>query len=483
MDARAAAALLLAAACAGAARAAPNGGNAPARDAEPRTGPAAPEAELKALGREVEAALQENRTVMGPLYSVVQWCRTGANYEPVRAGRDDVRANVLRSIDRLKALETRCRAETANLSQDLDAVARERGRYSRFSPSAIRYFRRVAGWATDLADQAGKGEKTLKDEQVECGGFLVRHRRQALGLRGAAALAAAAFAFLAAWAARGRRIPSLGAPGVAGRVVGDYRLLREIGRGGMGVVYAAEDPALKRRVAIKRMRGEIGEISESRQMFLKEARLVAGLSHPNIVKIYAILVEGLSVFLVFEMIEGRSLDAALREDGRMAPERALDVIRQAGAALDYAHANRIIHRDLKPSNVMLEEGGGVKVMDFGIAHQAKATVGRLTRTAAWGTPHYMSPEQELGAVSRESDIYALGVCLYEMLTGALPFEGPDFLGQKRRMEWAPARRRVPELPEAVEAVLSRALESDPARRFHSGAELAKALEAALRPPA
>jgi serine/threonine-protein kinase len=185
------------------------------------------------------------------------------------------------------------------------------------------------------------------------------------------------------------------------------------------------------------------------------------------------------VHLVFERLEGRSLDKALLEAGRFPARKARGVLLLAGAALDHAHAHKVIHRDLKPSNIMLTDGGSVKVMDFGIAHQAKVTVGRLTRADPWGTPHYMPPEQELGAVSRESDVYAFAVCLYEMLAGARPFSGPDFLGQKRRMEWAPLRGRFPDVPDGVDAVLRRALEPDPARRFGTAAALVEAFDAAL----
>ncbi|MFA5137945.1 MAG: serine/threonine-protein kinase [Elusimicrobiota bacterium] len=250
---------------------------------------------------------------------------------------------------------------------------------------------------------------------------------------------------------------------------GNFEVKRELGRGGMGTVYEAEDLTLRRKVAIKQMREELCQSPKDLEMFLNEARLVAALKHPNIVEIHGVLREGGRVYLVFEHVSGRTLAALLEENGRMPARAALDLFKPVADAVDYAHACRIIHRDLKPANIMLTDAKAVKVMDFGLAHQASVTVARLTRAAAWGTMAYMASEQELGSVSRESDVYSLGVCLYEAMAGELPFPGPDFLAQKRGKAYEPPSKLG--LPAGLDAVMARALDPEPGRRFHSAGEL------------
>ncbi|MEQ1920808.1 MAG: serine/threonine-protein kinase, partial [Elusimicrobiota bacterium] len=150
---------------------------------------------------------------------------------------------------------------------------------------------------------------------------------------------------------------------------------------------------------------------------------------------------------------------------------------EIAGGLDYAHERKIIHRDLKPSNVMVGRDGAVKVMDFGIAHQASAATG-MTRTGASGTPPYMAPEQGMGSVSKASDLYALGAMAYEMVTGVRPFEGPDFLEQKLRKTFTPATQRDAALPAGLDAFFATALEPDPTKRSASGAEFVAAFRQA-----
>jgi serine/threonine-protein kinase len=178
-----------------------------------------------------------------------------------------------------------------------------------------------------------------------------------------------------------------------------------------------------------------------------------------------------------EYVDGASLQRRLEAEGRLPWPEALRVARGIAAALDYAHVMKVVHRDLKPANVMLSTKGEVKVMDFGIAHQAAKSVSRLTRAPTWGTPPYMAPEQELGGVSAAVDLYALSVCLYEMLTGALPFKGPNFLAQKREALWTPPSRLVPGLPEGVDGLFTIALAPEPSRRFKTAAALLAACDA------
>ncbi len=260
-------------------------------------------------------------------------------------------------------------------------------------------------------------------------------------------------------------------------LAGNYLIEKELGRGGMGVVYEATDLSLRRKVAIKRvleqMASDVGEL----ELLLNEARLVAALKHPHIVEIYSIFKEEGHVYLVFELVTGQSLDKIIRAQGRIPLPQSIAVVAQIGHALAYAHAQKVIHRDLKPGNVMITAEPRVKVMDFGLARQSKATAAGATRTAGWGTPPYMAPEQELGTLSRSADIYALGVCFYEMLTGALPFGGPNFLAQKTAGAFAPATQLVPGLAAGVDAVIAKALQPDPAKRYQSVEEMVAAVMA------
>ncbi|HXT01057.1 MAG TPA: protein kinase [Elusimicrobiota bacterium] len=259
---------------------------------------------------------------------------------------------------------------------------------------------------------------------------------------------------------------------------GHYRVTGELGRGGMGAVYKAQDETLQRPVAIKRLLRERREGGDELERLLKEARLVAQLRHPNIAEIYSVITDR-DPMLVFEFVDGESLDKTLRRSAKLSPSRAREVVAQVCSALEYAHGRRIIHRDLKPANVMFAADRSVKVMDFGIAHQSTGG-GADTRTmTAAGTPQYMAPEQGMGSVSKASDLYALGAMAYELLTGSRPFDGPDFLEPKLRKEFLPAAKVNPSLPAAVDAFFAAALEPDPLKRPASALEFRKAFDAAL----
>jgi tetratricopeptide (TPR) repeat protein len=274
-------------------------------------------------------------------------------------------------------------------------------------------------------------------------------------------------------------------PGADGRSVptvpSGYRQLRQIGTGGMGAVYEAEDLALERRVAIKRMRDEIRLDPRERENFLKEARTVAQLRHPNIVEIHAIVEVAGEVYLVFEFLDGKTLDMVIHENGRLGVAEARGALAQICAALDYAHARGVIHRDLKPANIMLTGELRLKVMDFGVARQARDALSRLSISeAAAGTPPYMSPESETGVVRTESDLYSLGICLYEMLTGARPFDGTNagMLFSKLNMRFVPASVKAPDLPPALDGFFAAALHCDPERRPRTAAAFLAAFESA-----
>ncbi|MDE2040138.1 MAG: serine/threonine protein kinase [Elusimicrobia bacterium] len=259
-----------------------------------------------------------------------------------------------------------------------------------------------------------------------------------------------------------------------------YELIGELGSGGMGLVYEARDRALQRRVAIKKMREEFRSDPLERRRFLREARLVAALHHPNIVDIYEIAEDGGDILLVFEFVPGETLADRLRR-GPLSFASAKRLFSGVCAALAHAHARRIVHRDLKPSNIMLAEDGAVKVMDFGVARQAKEALSKASLASTIvGTPPYMAPEQEQGLVRPESDLYALGVILYECLSGELPFSGvgAGMLRNKLESRYVPLSRRASRaLPSGLDAMLARALQPDPGRRFHSAADWLAALDA------
>jgi hypothetical protein len=269
---------------------------------------------------------------------------------------------------------------------------------------------------------------------------------------------------------------------ILGRSLGKYQVLEEIGRGGMGAVYKGYDPALNRPVAIKVMAPHLTWEKHFVDRFLREARTVARLHHPHIVSIHDVGEQDGLYYLVMAFIEGESLGRLVARKGRLAPERATSLLGQVAAALDYAHRQGIVHRDVKPANILLEAGSRAILTDFGIAHAMDGT--RLTATGATlGTPEYMSPEQARGQPPDAlSDVYSLGIVLYEMLTGHAPFRAETPLAVLHmQASAAPAtpRRLVPSLSPAIEGVVLRALTKDPASRQASAGELARAMSEAL----
>ncbi len=275
--------------------------------------------------------------------------------------------------------------------------------------------------------------------------------------------------------------PASAAGNVGGLIRGQYEISRQIGAGGMGMVYEGTDRSLGRRVAIKKMREELRVNARERDRFIIEAKTVASLHHPNIVDIYAIAEEGEDVYLVFEYVDGKTVHDLVQTAGRLAPAESVRVTRAMGDALTYAHAHGVIHRDMKPSNVMVTAAGQVKVMDFGIARMAKDAMTRYSMTnTVVGTPPYMAPEQEQGVVRKESDVYSLAICAYEMLTGKLPFigMGAGMLMNKINMSYIPPSRNIAGLPEALDEVFLKAFQADPDRRYRTPQEFVTALAAA-----
>ncbi len=258
---------------------------------------------------------------------------------------------------------------------------------------------------------------------------------------------------------------------------GKYELLREIGKGGMGLVYEAIDKQLEKKVALKKMKEEIRINPKEKRKFLKEARFVAKLHHPNIVDIYTIVEEDDNIYLVFEYVDGETLRNMLNKEDRIDYKRAIKIIEQICEALEYAHSKKIIHRDLKPSNIMVDPNLYVKVMDFGIAREAKDTISRVTgKRDTSGTLIYMAPEQHLGQYNERTDIFSLGVLIYEMLTGEAPFRGPDFLAQKERMVYKPISEYEIEIPGMFSEIIDRCLQAEIEKRYSSVKEIKEVLK-------
>ncbi len=255
-----------------------------------------------------------------------------------------------------------------------------------------------------------------------------------------------------------------------------YKYVRQIGEGGMGIVYEAVDTSIDRPVAIKKMREEIKINPKQKRKFLEEAKRVAKLDHRNIVSILTVEEEP-DICIVFEYVDGVTLENRISNEDKIALKEALKIAGQVLDGMEYAHGKGVIHRDLKPANVMIKKDGTVKLMDFGIAAEAHRTIMTVTKTVETsGTLAYMAPEQQLGKFDEKSDIYSFGVMFYEMLTGELPFQGQSLLEQKERMVFTPMTELVPALPAAMDKFFVSLIHEDKEKRFASAGAVRKELE-------
>ncbi|MEW5721107.1 MAG: protein kinase, partial [Chloroflexota bacterium] len=263
--------------------------------------------------------------------------------------------------------------------------------------------------------------------------------------------------------------------------VGSYRIIEPLGQGGMATVFKAYHPALDRYVAIKVLHPSFKEDPSFNARFAREARIVAKLDHPNIVPIFDFAEHEGTPYLVMRFVEGKTLKAVLR-DGLLPIPRVLAIIHPVTEALAYAHAQGILHRDIKPSNVMRANDGHIFLADFGLARIAQAGDSTISQDMLIGTPQYISPEQARGEPATErSDLYSLGVLLFEMFTGRVPFSAdtPYAIIHDHIYTALPLPTSInPNLSEAIERVLLKTLAKDPSARFASATDLMTALEQA-----
>ena len=282
-----------------------------------------------------------------------------------------------------------------------------------------------------------------------------------------------------AWAAAPELLSEkLDAP-LTGRHIGPYHVREQVGRGGMGVVYAAEDERLRRTVALKMLPPSFSRDAVARERLSREARAAAALSHPSIATVYALEEIDGDVFIASELVRGETLRASLAT-GAIKRERVLDILIQIAGALEAAHAQGIVHRDLKPENVLCTTDGRVKIVDFGIARHLTPMSDKragLTMTGAQlGTPGYMAPEQLRGRpVDARADVFAFGVMAYELATGVHPFGGSDPAALLERLvsDDPPLSRAIE--PAGLDAIVRMSMRGDPLARYASGAELLAAL--------
>ncbi len=269
----------------------------------------------------------------------------------------------------------------------------------------------------------------------------------------------------------------------AGAMVGVYRIVRSLGRGGMGVVYLAEDTRLARLVTLKVLHPHDTADETRRERLRLEARAAAALAHPNVAAVHALEEIDGQLFIVSDYVPGRTARERLDAGGPLPVADALDVARQVARGLEAAHRQGIIHRDLKPENILIGENGVVRILDFGIARMlaSEPERQRLTATGVMvGTPGYMAPEQLEGAPGdARSDVFALGTVLYELVSGTNPFQGKTSSSTAARiltLEPAPLSTLNPLFPPSLDAIVARCLKKSPAERYESAAEVAAELE-------
>ncbi|MBQ8193118.1 MAG: Stk1 family PASTA domain-containing Ser/Thr kinase [Bacilli bacterium] len=261
-----------------------------------------------------------------------------------------------------------------------------------------------------------------------------------------------------------------------------YEIIKTIGEGGMANVYLANDSILERNVAIKVLRGDLSNDEKFIRRFKREALSVSNLSHPNIVEVYDVGEEEGNYYIVMEYIEGKTLKQLLQKRGALTLTEVIDIMSQLSDGLSHAHEAYIIHRDIKPQNIMIQDNGLIKITDFGIAMALNST--QLTQTnSVMGSVHYLPPEQANGKGSTiKSDIYSLGILMYELLTGVVPFKGDNAveIALKHMKEKVPSiRKQNPTIPQSIENIVLKATAKNPKNRYDSVREMHTDLQTAM----
>jgi eukaryotic-like serine/threonine-protein kinase len=417
--------------------------------------------------------------------ALVLWRRFGASAAATPAPRipRPVGTDTARLLDNFEQrfAELKGRKPNATVLGDLYTLGsqlEQRGR----APQATAVYRHLARFDNTYRDVATRLRRLMDAERAKPKAAPPAQERPTLnsGPAGSPALTAATATGAAAGAAaRNAAVPA--SPEL--QRLGRYQLEREIGRGAMGIVYLGRDTAINRMVAIKAipLASEFSdaELVEARSRFFREAETAGRLNHPNIVTIYDVGEERGLAYIAMEYLKGRHLSDYAKSDSLMEPRKVLEVIGRTAEALGFAHKQQVVHRDIKPANLMYDSSTDIlKITDFGIARLSGAG---STRTGiVLGTPSFMSPEQLEGrTVTGHSDLFSLGVSLFQLLTGQLPFTADSMTGLMQQIAEAPhppLRAFRPDLPACVESVVDRALAKTPEARYDSGAHMAAALE-------
>jgi eukaryotic-like serine/threonine-protein kinase len=410
--------------------------------------------------------------------AVLLWCRFAASAAATPAPKipQPVGTETARLLDNFEQrfAELKGRKPNATVLSDLYTLGsqlEQRGR----APQATAVYRHLARFDNTYRDVATRLRRLMDAERAKL------KAAPAAPDKNAARAAPAATTASAASAAAGASSAAPAAPDT--QRLGRYALEREIGRGAMGIVYLGRDTAINRMVAIKAipLASEFSdaELVEARSRFFREAETAGRLNHPNIVTIYDVGEERGLAYIAMEYLKGRHLSDYVKSNNLMEPRKVLEVIARTAEALGFAHKQQVVHRDIKPANLMYDPATDIlKITDFGIARLSGAG---STRTGiVLGTPSFMSPEQLEGRnVTGHSDLFSLGVSLFQLLTGQLPFTADSMTGLMQQIAEAPhppLRAFRPDLPACVESVIDRALAKNPDARFDSGAQMAAALE-------
>ena len=268
-------------------------------------------------------------------------------------------------------------------------------------------------------------------------------------------------------------------------IAGRYEMLEKVGNGGMATVYKAKDRVLNRFVAVKVLKEEFTTDEEFIRRFNIEAQSAAGLTHPNIVSVYDVGHEDEIHFIVMELIQGKTLKEIIKEEGTLPWKWSVNIAIQIASALEAAHKNNIVHRDIKPHNIIITEDGVAKVTDFGIAKAvSNSTITAFGTTI--GSVHYFSPEHARGGFTdAKSDLYSLGIVMYEMLTGRVPFDAdtPVSIALKHMQEKPVEPIKLnPTIPFALNQIIVKAMQKEPSARYQSATEMLKDLSLALKNP-